>query len=129
MAQIRLQPPVPFNFKQPDDWSRWKCRFEQFRLASGLDTDPAVKQVSTLLYCMGEEADVVLASTNITEEAKKVYETVCGKFDDFFKVLRNVIFERARFNRRNSWRENLLRSILWSCINLLKSVSMGYYLM
>ena len=44
---------------------------------------------------------MVLASTNITEEEKKVYETVCGKFDDFFKVRRNVIFERARFNRRN----------------------------
>ena len=123
MAQIWLQPPEPFNFKQPDDWSRWKRRFEQFRLASGLDTDPAVKQVSTLLYCM---ADVVLTSTNITEEEKKVYETVCGKFDDFFKVRRNVIFERARFNRRNQLEGELLRSILWSCITLLKTVSKGY---
>ena len=47
MAQIRLQPPELFNFKQPDDWSHWKRRFEQFGLASGIDTDPAVKQVST----------------------------------------------------------------------------------
>ena len=50
---------------------------------------------------MGEEAEVVLASTNITEEERKVYATVCQKFDDFFKVRRNVNFERARFNRRN----------------------------
>ena len=43
----------------------------------------------------------MLTSTNITEEEKEVYESVCGKFDDFFKVRRNVIFERARFNRQN----------------------------
>ena len=71
---IRLQPPEPFNFRQPDDWSRWKRRFEQFRAASGLDAETALKQVSTLLYCMGEEADTVLSSTNITEEQRKSYD-------------------------------------------------------
>ena len=50
---------------------------------------------------MGEEAEDVLASTNITEDEKKSYEGVLGKFNDYFKVRKNVIFERARFNRRN----------------------------
>ena len=57
--------------------------------------------MSTLLYSMGEEADDVLSSTNITEEERRVYATVMGKFEGFFKVRKNVIFERARFNRRN----------------------------
>ena len=52
-ANIHLQPPELFNFKQPDNWSRWKRRFDQFRIASGLDKDPEEKQVSTLIYCMG----------------------------------------------------------------------------
>ena len=60
-----------------------------------------MKQVNTLLYCLGEEADAVLASTHATEEEKKSYDSVLGKFDSFFKVRKNVIFERARFNRRN----------------------------
>jgi len=30
-AQIRLQPPDPFDFKTPDYWPRWRRRFEQFR--------------------------------------------------------------------------------------------------
>ena len=46
-----------------------------------------------LLYCLGEEAETVLAST-------KVYDTVLAKFNSFFKVCNNVIYERARFNRR-----------------------------
>ena len=101
MAQLRLQPPEPFNFRTPDDWPRWRRRFEQFRVASGLGASEATQQVSTLLYCVGEEAEAVLASTGITADERKEYDTVVKKFDDFFKVRRNVIFERARFNRRN----------------------------
>ena len=50
---------------------------------------------------MGEEAEAVLASTNVDEEERKSYDSVVKKFDDFFKVRKNVIYERARFNRRN----------------------------
>lgn len=100
MAQLRLHPPDPFNFKAPDEWPRWKKRFEQFRVASGLAEDSAAKQTSTLLYCLGEEAESVLTSTNATEDDRADYDRVMGKFDAFFQVRRNVIFERARFNRR-----------------------------
>ena len=100
MAQIRLQPPDPFDFKTPDDWPRWRRRFEQFRSTSGLQEASAAKQVNTLLYCLGEEAESVLTSTNISEEERKDYAAVLAKFDGFFQVRRNVIFERARFNRR-----------------------------
>ena len=71
MASIRLQPPSPFDIKDPDLWLRWKHRFEQFRLASGLFTEGDPKQVSTLLYCMGEDAEEMLSSTNISEENRK----------------------------------------------------------
>ena len=35
-----------------------------------------------------------------TEEERKDYARVLELFDDYFKVRRNVIFERARLNRR-----------------------------
>ena len=34
------------------------------------------------------------------DEERKEYDTVLSKFDNFFQLRRNVIFERARFNRR-----------------------------
>ena len=68
---LQLRTPEPFDFKQPDNWSKWKKRFEQFRVASGLTKEDEPRQVNTLLYCLGEEADDVHASTNITEEGKK----------------------------------------------------------
>ena len=101
MAQLNLQLPGEFNFKHPDDWPRWKRRFEQFRLASGLADGSDEKQVSTLLYCLGEETEAVLTSTNITDDEKKVYCTVMSKFDGYFRVRKNVIFEIARFNRHS----------------------------
>lgn len=101
MASIRLDPPEQFNFKNLDDWPRWKRRFEQFRNVSGLAGESELRQVSTLLYCLGEAADDVLTSTNIGEDDRKKYAPVMAKLDDFFKVRRNVIFEHVRFNRRN----------------------------
>ena len=86
MAQLRLDPPKAFNFRSPDEWPRWKKRFQQFRLASGLSEDSNAKQVSTLLYCMGQDAEEMLASTNITTVDREQYDQVLAQFDSFFKV-------------------------------------------
>ena len=38
--------------------------------------------MSSLMYCMGEDAEEVLAMTNITAEQNKVYREVAQKFDE-----------------------------------------------
>ena len=43
----------------------------------------------------------MLTSTKITAEGGTVYATLVEKLDGFFKLRRNVIFEQARFNRRD----------------------------
>ena len=101
MASFQLRQPDPFDFKDPDSWPKWKRRFLQYQEAAGLTGESEVRQVSTLLYCLGEEANYVLTSTNISEDECKNFATVIAKFDGYFKVRRNVIFERARFNQRN----------------------------
>ena len=50
-------------------------------------------QVSSLLYCLGEEGEAVLSSTNITDKERKELDTVIRKFDAFFEVRKNMIFE------------------------------------
>ena len=89
MATIYLQPPEYFDFKSPGGWPKWKRRFEHLRAASGLSATSAAQQASTLLYCLGEEADTVLLSANITKEERGVvYETIVQKFDGFFLTLK-----------------------------------------
>ena len=43
--------------------------------------------------------DEVLTSTSISEEELKSYSSVLAKLDEFFKVHRNVIYERGCFNK------------------------------
>eukprot|EP00731_Ephydatia_muelleri_P002671 Em0001g2671a len=94
----QLEPPPSFDFRKPDEWPRWFRRFDQFRVASGLAADSEEKQVSTLLYCLGEEAEEVLAVSDT--KPKKTYKAVVDTFNSFFGVRRNIIYERARSNTR-----------------------------
>jgi len=100
MASIQFQPPDTFDFRKLDEWLRWRKCSEQFRIASGLSGESEERQVNTLLYCLGEEAEDVLNSTNISDESRKKYQDVLAKFDCFFKVRKNVTIERAHFNSR-----------------------------
>ena len=49
---------------------------------------------------MGEEAEDVLSSINISEDDKTKYSKVLEKLNSFFKIRKNVILERAKFNCR-----------------------------
>ena len=80
-SSVRLQPPEPFNFKSLDEWPRWRRRFLQFRDTSGLSDEGKQNQISTLFYCMGESAEDVLTSTDISADDRKGFESVLTKFD------------------------------------------------
>ncbi|XP_011410333.1 PREDICTED: uncharacterized protein K02A2.6-like [Amphimedon queenslandica] len=127
MATFRLQPPAPFSFKSPDEWPRWKKRFEQFRAASGLNEEAGEKQVSTLLYAMGEDAEDTLASMNPSADQRKDYGEVIKKFDDFFKVRKNVIFERARFNKRCQGSDESVEQFITSLYSLADGCDYGEF--
>ena len=71
MASLQLKPPVAFHFSKPEEWKKWKSRFEQFRLASGLSKASEERQVSSLLYCMGEDAADVLDTTDISGDMSR----------------------------------------------------------
>ena len=77
-----------------------ETQIQQYRLAFGLSAESGERQVSTLLYCMGEGAEDILEMTAISEDDRKRYDTVIGMLDTHFKVRKNLIFERARFNNK-----------------------------
>ena len=70
--------------------------------APSLDKHEEERKISTLLYCLRDDADEVLTSTSMQAEERKLYEDVLAQLDEFFKVRRNVIiYKRARFNKRD----------------------------
>ena len=110
---------------KPDEWPKWRRQFEQYRGASGLNAESETRQVDTLLYCLGDEAESVLASTNISSDDKKKYEKVIEKFDSYFRVRRNVIFERARFNRRSQKEGESSEQYITELYNLIEFCEYG----
>ena len=99
-ATFQISTPEPFCFTRPQEWPKWIRRFERFRIASGLVSRGEEVQVNTLIYAMGDEADDILRAFTLSEEDRKSYAIVKAKFDNYFVQRRNIIYERAKFNRR-----------------------------
>ena len=69
-------------------------------MATELDKKDKGKQVNTLIYTMGDEADDILLSFNLSPEDLQRYDVVKNRFENHFIAKRNVIYERAKFNVR-----------------------------
>ena len=100
MASYQLAAPTQFNFTNPLSWPTWLKRFERFRTASKLDADTPEHQIDSLIYTMGEQAEDIFASFNMSGADAKDYDKLCNRFTHHFVVKHNVIFERSKFNRR-----------------------------
>lgn len=67
---------------------------------------------------MGENAEEILASTNISTDDRKKYDPVLAKFDTFFQVRKNIIFKRAQFNRHSQQPDKSAETFITSLCSL-----------
>ncbi|CAC5416318.1 unnamed protein product [Mytilus coruscus] len=118
MATFQVAAPEKFDFCKPETWTKWIQRFDRLRSASGLEEKAGATQVNSLIYTMGPEADDIFASFDISEENKKKYAKVKEQFDKYFIVRRNVIFERAKFNKRKQDDDEGVESFVTSLYTL-----------
>ena len=93
MASVPLQSPVKFNFCNPDEWPKWRKAAASCSVQYGNWKRGVTEQHLVIL----QEAEDVLTSRN---NDRKKYDQVLGKMDEFFKVWKNIIFKRVKFNRR-----------------------------
>ena len=125
MASFQVSTPAPFNFSQPEEWTKWIKRFERFRQASELGKKAGERQVNTLLYTMGERAEDIFQSFNLSEEEIKNYEVVVERFQRHFVSRRNIIFERAKFNSRKQEDGESADSFITSLYGLAEHCAFG----
>ncbi|GLV46613.1 hypothetical protein CBL_20894, partial [Carabus blaptoides fortunei] len=64
----------------------------------GLNNKPEEEQVNSLIYLMGDQADDILVSFNLTTEEAKQYETVMRRFKEHFFIRNNV--DQIKSNQR-----------------------------
>ena len=116
--------PEKFSF-DTQKWPAWKLRFQRFRMASDLCSKDEERQVSMLLYCMGEKSEDVFASFKLTADDAKKYDVVLNKFDAHFVVKRNVIFERAQFNNRRQEQGESMEAFITALHKLAETCEFG----
>lgn len=124
-ATFSIKPPEAFDFAKPHEWQKWIRRFERFRLASNLNNSSEANQVNTLVYCMGDEADDVLRGLVLTDEQRQQYDAVKTRFDRYFVPKKNVIYERAKFNKRVQQPSETVDAFLTSLYALAESCEYG----
>ncbi|UYV67105.1 hypothetical protein LAZ67_4003902, partial [Cordylochernes scorpioides] len=99
MAQI--QPPETFDFSTPNEWPKWRRRFERYLVVSGMKKKEEADKIDLFMYLMGDRADDIFRTFKFEkeEEATKI-DSVLKAFDSHFCVRKNIIYERAKFNSR-----------------------------
>ena len=100
MAALQINPPENFTFSTPSNWSKWKTRFERYRIASGLSSKTGKDQVNSLIYIMGEQAEDIFCSFGLSETEQANFDIVLNKFNNHFVLKKNTIFERDQFNKQ-----------------------------
>ena len=105
------------------DQMDWTVR--KIQSASGLEEKSEERQVNALLYTMGETADDIFQSFGLSDDDKKVYKTVKERFDSHFVKRKNVIYERAMFNRRKQEDGETVDTFITSSYSLSEHCNYG----
>ena len=74
---------------------------------------------------MREKIDDILSTFDLSVNDRKKYEIVKEKFDGYFVKERNVIFERATFNRRKQETDESVDSFVTDLYALAKHCNYG----
>ena len=121
---IHIVPPGNFSFKA-SDWEKWLSRFKRYREVSELFLKEPQYQVSTLIYLMGEEAEQLLLSLQLTDTELQNFDTVIAKITQFYTPKVNIIYERAKFNSRIQQEGESIDTFVADLHHLAKSCKFG----
>ena len=122
---FQISPPEQFNIDQPKNWASWIRWYERYRLVSKLSEEQEKSQVNMLMYLLGDKADSILSSFRLSKEQSNLYDTIKQKFQHYFNVRHNVIYERAKFSFRKQEVGESVDDFLTSLHTLLKTCYNG----
>ena len=97
----KFRAPDSLDFSQPAHWQEWITRWTRFRAITKLETETEDIQLISLLYTMDTQSETVLNALRLSTDDQKRYEIVLAALNAYLKPKKGVIFERARFYRRN----------------------------
>ncbi|UYV63212.1 hypothetical protein LAZ67_2003458 [Cordylochernes scorpioides] len=122
---MQIAAPEGFNFGKPNEWPIWLKRFQRYRIASGLSEKSENEQVNALVYIMGDKAEEILILFNLSEAQNNDYKLVVSKLQNYFIGKRNLIYERAKFNRRSQGESEPVEEFITNLYVLAENCNYG----
>ena len=101
------------------NWNIFKQTWNNFEIATGLQSRPEDQRLATLLSVVGNEALVVYNAFTWQENEIKSVETVIRKFEAYCKPKRNVTYERFIFNSRKQLKNESIDEYIVTLRNLI----------
>ena len=102
-ASVHLPAPQPVRITGHDTWSNREAFHEQWKdyeIASGLPNKPETIRAATLRTIMGRDCRETLKRLEIPPDDRDKPQVILEKLEEYFKPLRNVIYESFVFNSR-----------------------------
>ena len=117
-----VKPPEKFNFDKPEQWAQWSQRFKRFRTVTKLDKEKGELQVDSLIYIMGEDAEIIFrnmmfkredgTSGLLTTDEKKNFDCVMTAFSQYFQPRVNYLDHQIEFSKRMQKQEEPVENFI-----------------
>ena len=100
MASGGIKAPAALDFvNAQESWNDWIQRFQRYRFASGLEEKAVQRQIDTLIYIMGDQAEKVYTQLEVqqpTEEqvtanAHQLFDNTVRAFTEYFNPTNNQL--------------------------------------
>lgn len=100
MALGQIPVPEAMNMKGDtyNNWTFFRSQWENYEIATGLDSKEEKIRVATLLTVMGKECYILQRHVDISETDRHVSKAILDALQKHFEPTRNVIYERFIFN-------------------------------
>ena len=77
------------------------------------------------MHAMGDEAEDIILSFNLTKEDSKKYSVMKDKFESYFMKRKNIIYQKANFNARKQENEESVDTFITSLYSLAENCMFG----
>ena len=101
MSVSSLSPPEHLSDLSMEGYTKWKQRFQIYRIASRSNLQDEKVQVAILLHCMGEQCIDIYNTFKLADDKKDKYEDVVKAFDAYFVPIKNESLYSHLFFTRN----------------------------
>ena len=72
----KFNPPESFDFSKPQLWTDWRKRWVRYHTATELSNKSQAVQVSSLIYAMGQKAEVIYKTFEQVEDGAPLQDEV-----------------------------------------------------